>query len=280
MTVNLAYRQYFKEEALPLMWCAGCGNGILLRAITDSLADLQIPPHQVVVSTGIGCWGKADDYMKTHAFHGSHGRALAFGTGIKLGNPDLHVIALMGDGDALAIGGNHFIHAARRNIDITAIISNNFNYGMTGGQYSPTTPLSSRTTTSPVGVAEPGFDVCALSETCGANYVARSTVYHVTQLKKLITAALQVRGFSVVEALNTCPTHFGRRNIPGDSVALMKYLKDITLSRARYDRLSEEERENYLVTGELVKKDRPDYLGVYRSIHSAAGETGSKGGKQ
>ena len=279
MAVNLSYREYFKEDALPLMWCAGCGNGILLRAITDSLADLEIPPHQVVVSTGIGCWGKADDYMTTHAFHGSHGRALAFGTGIKLGNPDLHVIALMGDGDALAIGGNHFIHAARRNIDITAIISNNFTYGMTGGQYSPTTPLSSKTTTSPIGVAEPAFDVCGLAEECGANYVARSTVYHVTQLKKFITTAIQKKGFNVVEAINTCPTHFGRRNVPGDTIEMMNYIKEMTVAKSRYEKLDDKEKANYLVTGELVNKDRPDFLSVYREINPAASESGRGGEK-
>ncbi len=273
MAVNLGYKEYFKSDALPLMWCAGCGNGIILRAITESLSDLQIPPHQVVVSTGIGCWGKADDYMKTHAFHGSHGRALAFGTGIKLGNPDLYVIALMGDGDALAIGGNHFIHAARRNIDITAIISNNFNYGMTGGQYSPTTPLSSNTTTSPAGVAEPGFDVCALSEICGANYVARTTAYHVTQMKRFITAALQKQGFSMVEVINTCPTHFGRRNIPGDTVSMMNYLKDITVSKTGYEKLNDADKEKYLATGELVNRERPDYLSVYSEMNPTGPET-------
>ncbi len=280
MAVNLGYREYFKSDAMPLMWCSGCGNGIILRAITESLSDLQLPPHQVVVSTGIGCWGKADDYMKTHAFHGSHGRALAFGTGIKLGNPDLHVIALMGDGDALAIGGNHFIHAARRNMDVTAIISNNFNYGMTGGQYSPTTPLSSKTTTSPMGVAEPGFDVCVLSEICGANYVARTTAYHVTQMKKFITAALQKKGFSVVEVINTCPTHFGKRNIPGDTASMMKHLKDTTVSKTRYDKLNDEEKHNYMVTGELVNRQRPDFLNLYRGYKpgdpEAAGGEGQK----
>ncbi len=279
MAVELSYREYFKEEALPLMWCAGCGNGILLRAITDALADLEIPPHQVVVSTGIGCWGKADDYMKTHGFHGSHGRALAFATGIKLGNPDLHVIALMGDGDALAIGGNHFIHAARRNMDITAIISNNFTYGMTGGQYSPTTPLSYKTTTSPVGVAEPAFDVCSLAKECGANYVARSTVYHVTQLKRFITAAIKKKGFNVVEAVNTCPTHFGRRNIPGDTVEMMKYVKDLSVPKSRYDKLEEEEKAKHLITGELVNRERPDFLSVYREINPAAPESGQGEGK-
>lgn len=277
MAVKLSYREYFKEDALPLMWCAGCGNGILLRAITDSLADLEIPPHQIVISTGIGCWGKADDYMKTHAFHGSHGRALAFGTGIKLGNPDLHVIALMGDGDALAIGGNHFIHSARRNIDITAIISNNFNYGMTGGQYSPTTPLAFKTTTSPLGVAEPAFDICSLAETCGANYVARTTAYHVTQLKRFITAAILKKGFSVVEVINTCPTHFGRRNIPGDTVAMMKHIKEISVPRSRYEKLEEEEKAKVLITGELINRDRPDYLSVYRDINKIPSETGGGG---
>jgi len=274
MASTFSYRDYLKTEALPLMWCGGCGNGIVLRSLTEALADLQIPPYQVVISTGIGCWGKADDYVKTHGFHGSHGRALAFATGIKLGNPDLHVIALMGDGDALAIGGNHFMHAARRNIDLTAIISNNFNYGMTGGQYSPTTPLASRTSTSPVGVAEPDFDVCSLAETSGANYVARTTAYHVNQMKRFISGALDKKGFKVVEVLNTCPTHFGRRNVSGNPTELMKYLREKALSRARYEKLEEEEKEKYFVTGELVNRERPDFLQVYRDFHAAA-ETGS-----
>ena len=277
MSDNLSYQDFFKTDALPLMWCAGCGNGIILRALSDALADLGIPPHQVVISTGIGCWGKADDYMRTHAFHGSHGRALAFSTGIKLGNPDLHVIALMGDGDALAIGGNHFMHAARRNLDVTAIISNNFIYGMTGGQYSPTTPLEAQSTTSPIGVAEPAFDVCSMAETSGANYVARTTAYHVNQMKRYISAAIQKKGFNVVEILNTCPTHFGRRNVSASAPKMMSYLKDKALSKSRYEKLEEEEKEKYFVTGELVNKERPDFLTVYRGIHSAS-ETGQEGG--
>jgi len=263
------YSDYLKTEAQPYMWCPGCGDGIVVRALAEALAELNIPPHQVVIATGIGCWGKADDYFSTHAFHGTHGRALAFATGIKIGNPGLHVIVLMGDGDAVTIGGNHFIHSARRNIDLTAIVVNNYNYGMTGGQYSATSPLASHTATSPRGVPEPGFDVGALAETSGAVFIARSTAYHVLQIKKYIIQAIQKKGFSLVEVMSPCPTHFGRRNFPGGPLAMMKYLKGRAVPKERFDKLADHERIKYIATGVMANKERPDFLTVYREINPA-----------
>lgn len=273
----LSYKDYIKIEQQPYMWCPGCGNGIILRAITEVLAKLQIPIEKIVIATGIGCWGKVDDYFNTHAFHGTHGRALAFATGIKAVNPDVHVLALMGDGDSVTIGGNHFIHAARRNIDITAVISNNLNYGMTGGQYSATSPLGAKTSTSPNGVPEPGFDICELAATAGANYVARSTVYHVTQLIKLIEQAFTKKGFSLVEVMSSCPTHYGRRNYEtGRGIAMMNHFKEKAVPIKKYERLTPEERAGFIATGVFVDRNRPDFLTVYKELNSVKQLAGDK----
>jgi 2-oxoglutarate ferredoxin oxidoreductase subunit beta len=266
----LKYTDYINTKALPFIWCPGCGDGIVVRALAEVFAGLAIPPHQIVIATGIGCWGKADDYFNTHAFHGSHGRAIAFATGIKAGNPELHVVVLMGDGDAVAIGGNHFIHAARRNMALTAVVVNNYNYGMTGGQYSPTSPLGSHTTTSPRGVPEPPFDLCALAVASGANFVARTTVYHVTQLQKMLKQALTNKGFGVVEVLSPCPTHFGRRNFE-NPLAMMHYLKDRAVPAGRYAEMDQAGKEAHFPTGVFAEKDRPDFLSVYEALNKAQG---------
>lgn len=269
------YEDYLAEHQLPHIWCPGCGDGIILRAYTEALAELNLPPQKVVTVTGIGCWGKADDYVTTHALHGTHGRALAYATGITLGNPNLTVVTLMGDGDAVTIGGNHFIHAARRNINLTAIVSNNYNYGMTGGQYSATTPVESNTTTSPKGTAEPGFDVCRLAEAAGAGFVARTTVYHVGGLKNLIKEAILHKGFSLVEVVSPCPTYFGRYNIDPSPVKLLKWLKEKAVSVQRYREMSGSEKEDYFAIGSMVRTERPDFLTAYRKInnvHEGSGE--------
>ncbi|MEW6523719.1 MAG: thiamine pyrophosphate-dependent enzyme [Bacillota bacterium] len=206
------FRDYLALDRLPHMWCAGCGNGTVLGALARALGDLDLDPSQVVVVTGIGCWGKADDYMRTNALHGTHGRALAFATGIKGARPSLTVVALMGDGDCMTIGGNHLIHAARRNLSLTAVMVNNYNYGMTGGQYSATTPYGCRTTTSRKGCPEDAFDACALVTAAGAAMVARTSVFHPVQTRALFRQALTTPGFCFVEVASTCPTHFGRLN--------------------------------------------------------------------
>lgn len=213
--------KYLRTGGFPTFWCAGCGNGIILRAFACALSDAGIPPHQVVVVTGIGCFGKADDYLKTHSLHGTHGRALAFASGVKAARPDLCVVALMGDGDCATIGGNHLIHACRRDIGVLAIVSNNQNYGMTGGQYSATTPEGSITATSPSGHVEPPFDLCRLAAAAGAGYVARGTCAHPALLRRLFLQGLQRPGFGFVEVLSPCPTHFGRANRMEDASAVL-----------------------------------------------------------
>ena len=198
--------------------------------------------------------------------HTTHGRALAFATGLKLAQPKLKVIVVMGDGDALAIGGNHFIHAARRNIDLTAIVVNNFIYGMTGGQYSPTTPLNSRATTAPYGNIEQPLPMCDLAIAAGASYVARSTVYHSVELDRYIEQAIRKNGFSLVEAVSYCHTTFGRINKLGSAVDMMRRLKDNSVTRSAAEKLAPEERASKIVRGVLCDVDKPEYTALYQQV--------------
>lgn len=260
------YRDYLNEDRLPHTWCGGCGNGMVLNAVVRAFADLGLDPTQIVVVTGIGCWGKADDYVKTNTFHGTHGRALAFATGIKLANPDLHVVALMGDGDGVTIGGNHFIHAARRNIDVTAIVVNNLNYGMTGGQYSGTTPEHSITATSLYGHIEDGFDICRLADAAGANYVARAAADSVMQLKKFIAEGMKKKGFSVIEAISMCPTHYGKSNNMRTSAEMLQWIKKHSVTAAQAKTMSGEELHGKFVMGKMVDRSSADYGTKYLEL--------------
>lgn len=259
--MSRTYLHYLNEKAMPLMWCAGCGNGTILKALLHAFAALDLAPEKTVVVTGIGCWGKADDYIKTNAIHGTHGRALAVATGVKAFRPDLHVVALMGDGDCATIGGNHFIHAARRNIGITAVVANNLNYGMTGGQFSGTTPIGSRTSTSPYGHVEDGFDLAELAKGAGAGYVARATVNQFRQMERLMVEALTVDGFAVVEVLTPCPTYYGRFNRQGGVAEMWRSLRDGA----------------GVPTGRLHRQERPSFSARYRQVQAAAAAAGEEG---
>ncbi|NPV27257.1 MAG: 2-oxoacid:ferredoxin oxidoreductase subunit beta [Firmicutes bacterium] len=252
------------------MWCSGCGNGIVLSALLRAFEELGYANEDTVVVTGIGCWGKADDYVTTNALHTTHGRALAFATGIKAVRPELHVVVLMGDGDGVTIGGNHFIHAARRNIDVTAIVVNNFNYGMTGGQFSATTPADRYTSTTVYGNPERELDVCALAAAAGANYVARGTVYHGPMLQHLIKEALNKKGFSLVEVVSPCSTHYGPNNQMKVPIAMLHWLKEKGVTPAEYEQLPEEMRDGYFVIGKLVDRDVPDFNTRYEEIRAKA----------
>lgn len=265
-------KEYLVEEKFPLFWCQGCGSGIVLGSIVRAMDKLKLDKTNTVIVTGIGCWGKADDYIDANSLHGTHGRALSFATGVKLANPKLKVIVLMGDGDATTIGGNHLIHTARRNVDVTAIIVNNLNYGMTGGQYSGTTPKSAFTKTSPYGHVEDAFDVCGLVVACGAPYVARGTVVDVIQLDKLIYDALCKTGFSMVEAIAQCPTHFGKANKMPKTVAMMKNIKENTVPIAKAKDMSKQELKDKFVTGKFVDDEKEDYSALYEKIIDACKE--------
>jgi 2-oxoglutarate ferredoxin oxidoreductase subunit beta len=220
--------QYMRERFFPHIWCPGCGHGIVLNNMLRAVDELQLNQNKMVMVSGIGCSSRISGYVDFHSLHTLHGRALAFATGIKMSQPDLSVICPMGDGDALAIGGNHFIHACRRNMDLTAIVMNNRIYGMTGGQYSPLSGTGITATTSPQKTIDREFDISALSLASGATFVARTTAYHYREITNYIKEALQHPGFSVVEILSQCPTHFGRRNKLGDAPEMLELYKKNT----------------------------------------------------
>lgn len=259
------YRDYIIESALPHIWCSGCGNGIVLNALTRALEDMQISPKKVVIITGSGCLSRLVSYTNTSTIKMLHGRVLAGATGLKLANPDLKVFCLMGDGDCVTIGGNHLIHCARRNIDVTAILCNNFNYGMTGGQYSGTTPINSITTTSKYGlVYEDGFDTCNLVASAGAPYVARATAYDVVNLKKYIIEATEKKGFGFVEVLAACTTHYGKNNKMGNITEMMKVINAMTIPASKAKSMSDGDLKGKYLTGRLYNRnDREDYGTLY-----------------
>ena len=254
-----------KNKKFPTIWCSGCGSGVVMGALIRAIDHLGLKNDQVALVAGIGCTARMPIYLDFNTLHTTHGRALAFATGLKIARPDMKVIAIMGDGDALAIGGNHFIHAARRNIGITALVVNNAIYGMTGGQYSPTTPIGARATTAPYGNIEPPFPICDLAVAAGATYVARSTVYHALELDKFISEAIAKDGFSVVEAVSYCHTTYGRLNKLGTAADMMRALKDNSISQTAYGNLSPEEKANNtkIVRGNFINIDRPQYTAVY-----------------
>lgn len=276
MAAHLPYEYIYLryKKKFPHVWCPGCGIGIVMGSIIRAVDTMKWDMNDILLVSGIGCTSRMPVYLDFNTLHTTHGRALAFGTGAKLANPALKVIAVMGDGDALAIGGNHLIHSARRNIEITTIIVNNSNYGMTGGQFSPTTPAGSLTATTPYGMMEPGFDICSLAQGSGAVYVARGTVYHVMELDKMIAGALEKPGFSVVEVLAPCPTNFGRANRLGDAVKMMENLRDGTITIAQAEKLPPEQREGKTVRGVFVDRDDHEgYTSRYeRLCRRAAGE--------
>jgi len=261
-----AYKYLRAKKKFPHVWCPGCGIGIVMGSVIRAIDSLGWDLDDILMVSGIGCTSRMPVYVDFNTLHTTHGRALAFGTGAKMANPNLKVLAVMGDGDSMAIGGNHIIHASRRNMDITAIIVNNNNYGMTGGQFSPTTPQGARTSTTPYGMIEPDFDICKLTEAAGANFVSRGDVYHVIELDGIIKKALSGPGFRVVEALAPCPTNFGRANRQGDAVNMMELLKDNTINIAQASKLPKEKTEGKTVRGIFVDRDEIGYLERYDQL--------------
>jgi 2-oxoglutarate ferredoxin oxidoreductase subunit beta len=265
---------YIREEMFPHIWCPGCGNGIVLGAIIRAIDDLKWDRDKIVMISGIGCSSRITGYVDFCTMNTTHGRALPFATGIKMANPDLKVVVVMGDGDCSAIGGNHFIHAARRNIDLTAIIINNMIYGMTGGQYSPLTPTGRFGTTAPYGNIDQSFDLTSLAMAAGASYVARGTIYHVRQSILLMKKALDKKGFSVVEIISDCPISYGKMNKMRTAVEMLKWIKDIAVSKKAWENLSVEERKEKFIIGEFLNIDRPDYNERYNEIIKKAQKMG------
>jgi 2-oxoglutarate ferredoxin oxidoreductase subunit beta len=260
------YEYLRHKKKFPHMWCAGCGIGIVMHAIIRAVDRLGLDKDEVAMISGIGCTGRMPVYVDFNTMHTTHGRALAFATGLKMVRPEMKVIVVMGDGDALAIGGNHFIHAARRNIGLTAIVVNNSVYGMTGGQYSPTTPTGGLTTTGPYGNIEQPFPICDLARAAGAAFVARSTVYHAIELDRLIEQAIEKKGFSVVEAVSYCHTTYGRLNKLGKPVDMMRYLKENSVKVRDSAEREREEQEGKIVRGVFLDRDIPEYTELYDQV--------------
>jgi 2-oxoglutarate ferredoxin oxidoreductase subunit beta len=267
---HVVYNYLRPNKRFPTVWCPGCGIGTVAGAIVRAVDRLGWSKDDVSLVSGIGCSGRMSVYLDFNTLHTTHGRALAFATGLKLAKPRLHVITIMGDGDALAIGGNHFIHACRRNIDITAIVVNNSIYGMTGGQVSPTTPAGAAATTAMYGSIDPPFQACELAKAAGAAFVARGTVYHTTELVGTLAKAMAKQGFSMVEVISQCPVQYGRLNKKGTAVEMLRGQRDGTIGADAASRLTPEELSGKLVRGVLVDRDVPEYCQMYAEIIAKA----------
>lgn len=258
--------KYYLKDKLPHIWCAGCGDGAITAALVRAIDELDIDRDKISMVNGIGCSGRVGAYLDFDVLKGTHGRAIGFATGLKLYKPELTVISIAGDGDTGAIGGNHLIHAARRNIDITAIVINNRIYGMTGGQSSPTTPFGDRASTAPYGTTERPFDLCRLAEAAGATYVARGTVYHIRQLQRIFKNAILHKGFSLVEVISQCPIYYGRYNEATSPAAMLRWQKENSVSVTAAAKMSPEELAGKIVIGELVNKQEPEYVEEYMKM--------------
>lgn len=264
---------YFRPGRLPHLWCPGCGNGVVLGALLKAVDRLGLAKDEVALISGIGCSSRASGYVDFNTANTLHGRALPIASGLKMARPELHVVVASGDGDCTAIGGNHLIHAARRNIDLTLIVFNNSIYGMTGGQYSPMTPPGSRATTAPYGTIEPAFDIPALAQAAGATFTARATTYHVPLLADVIEKAIRHEGFSVVEAVTACPTNYGRQNRAGAPGAMMDWQKTHGVPLAAWEKLDAAAREGKFPIGVLYERaGAKEYTKAYGEIIARAQE--------
>lgn len=259
-------REYLRKNALPSMWCPGCGNGVVVKALIEAVANLGWEKDDVVVVGGIGCSGRTPFILDFNTMHTLHGRALAFATGLKLANSRLKVIVVMGDGDASAIGGNHFIHACRRNIDLTAVVFNNGIYGQTGGQQAPTTPMGRRSTTSALGSIDTPFDISQLALGAGAGFVARSTSFDFLEASAFMKRALEYHGFSLVEVLTACPTYFGRMNEIKEPYEMLTYIRDLAVPVGPDMEQSLQEAAYRLPTGVFRDEARGEYVDNYERL--------------
>lgn len=257
---------WLRNRFFPHMWCPGCGHGIIMHALLRALVASGKTKEETVIASGIGCSSRMPGYLDTCTMHTTHGRSLGFATGIKLAKPELTIIDVMGDGDCTAIGGNHFIHACRRNIGITAVVMNNNIYGMTGGQASPTTPLGSKATTAPYGAIDPPFDVCKLAQGAGATYVARATIAQPLLCEQYIKNGIANKGFSVVEIVSSCHTQYGRKNNRRTPVDNLNFLKNASVPLAKSEGMTPEELEGKIVIGEFVKRNAPEYTELYLGL--------------
>jgi len=261
------YEKYLRIQKMPTLWCWGCGDGVILKSFVRAIEKMGVNQDDVCVVSGIGCSGRFSSYVDFNTIHTTHGRTVAYATGVKLSRPDKMVICVAGDGDALAIGGNHTIHGCRRNIDLTMIIINNFIYGLTNSQTSPTTPKGMWTVTQKVGNIDPTFDTCNLAIAAGASFVARESMLDPKKLEKILIKAMQHKGFSMMEVLSNCHINLGRKNKMVSAMENLEWIDSITVSKKKYDVMSEEEQLNLLPTGILKQDTEADeYCDMYAEI--------------
>ena len=255
-----------RTDRIPHIWCPGCGIGTAFSSCLTAIKTSGFDLEKVVMVSGIGCSGRAAGYVKLDSFHTTHGRAIPFATGLKLANPELNVIVFSGDGDLFAIGGNHFIHAARRNVDITIICVNNFNYGMTGGQVAATTPYGAKTTTTTAGNPETPFNLPLIAFASGASYIARWTILHTRDLTESIEEALLKKGFSFIEILSPCPVNYGRRNKETAFDTLNMYQNNTIIKNNAHAVELDIDFEKGVILGKFVDTDRPTFTESYDKI--------------
>ena len=266
---------YLREDRLPHIFCPGCGNGAVLNAFLDAMEKAEMDFDNISMVSGIGCSSRIPGYVKCDSLHTTHGRALAFATGLKVANKDLDVVVFTGDGDAASIGGNHLIHSARRNINLTVICVNNNIYGMTGGQISPTSPKGTFATTAPYGNKDTPFKLAELVATAGASYSARWTTIEMDNLVLSIKKGLENPGFSFIEVVTLCPTYFGRKNKLRTPLAMVEAIKEKTVFKSAADRMREKDLEGKIVVGEFANKQRAEFTEIIEefSINNSGNKT-------
>jgi len=270
------YDEYLRTDKMPTLWCWGCGDGIILKAFIRAVDKLGWNMDDVCVVSGIGCSGRFSSYINCNTVHTTHGRTVAYATGIKLANPDKHVVIVAGDGDGLAIGGNHTIHGCRRNIDLNFILINNFIYGLTNSQTSPTTPQGMWTVTMQYGNIDPTFDACKLAEGAGATFIARESVTDPKRMEKTFVKGFQHKGFSFFDIFSNCHINLGRKNKMGEAIDNMNWIDERTVGKRKYDAMSEEERKDLFPTGVLLEKEQEEYCDLYDKVIDAAQGKGPK----
>jgi 2-oxoglutarate ferredoxin oxidoreductase subunit beta len=265
------YDEYLRTEKMPTLWCWGCGDGVILKSIIRAIEKLGWNMDDVCVVSGIGCSGRTSSYINCNTVHTTHGRAIAYATGIKLANPTKKVIVVTGDGDGLAIGGNHTIHGCRRNIDLNHVLINNFIYGLTNSQTSPTTPQGMWTVTAQYGNIDPTFDAAKLAEAAGATFVARESVLDPKKLEKVFVEGFAHEGYSFFDIFSNCHINLGRKNKMGDAVQNLKWIENRIVPKKKYDELGEEERKEKFPTG-ILKHDTTqlEYCKGYQKVIEAA----------
>jgi 2-oxoglutarate ferredoxin oxidoreductase subunit beta len=263
------YEKYLRTTKT--LWCWGCGDGVIMKAMLRAIEKLGWSMDDVVVISGIGCSGRFSSYIDCNTVHTTHGRTVAYATGIKLANPDKHVIVVSGDGDGLAIGGNHTIHGARRNIDINFVMVNNFIYGLTNSQTSPTTPQGMWTVSAQYGNIDPTFDACELAKGSGATFVARESVLNPKKLEKIFVEGFKHKGFSFFDVFSNCHVNLGRKNKMGSAMENLNWIDNITVSKTKYEKMSEEERKGLFPLGILHQDtEAPEYCELYDKVIEAA----------